>query len=48
MSLLKLKDEDKVKAFDMIVKKHGKDGSLSEFGKDVQDILRFLRELNGK
>lgn len=46
MKLIDIKDEDKVKAFNMIAKTYAKDSSLSEFGKDVQDILNFLKDMN--
>jgi len=46
MKLIDIKDEDKVKAFNMIIKAYAKDSNLSEFGKDVQNILSFLRDMN--
>jgi hypothetical protein len=46
MNLHELSVEDKAKAFDMIVDKYSKDSSLSEFGKDVQEVLTFLKEMN--
>lgn len=45
MNLKNLPDEIKVKAFNLIVEKYGKESSLSEFGKDVQDVLVNLKEL---
>lgn len=46
MSLKNLSDTDKLKAFNMILRAYDKDSNLSEFGKDVQDILKFLKEMN--
>jgi hypothetical protein len=46
MNLHELKDEDKIKAFDMIVDKYNKESDLSQFGGDVQDILNFLKDMN--
>jgi len=45
MILKDLPDEIKVRAFNLIVEKYGKDSNLSEFGKDVQTVLVNLKEL---
>ncbi|MBS4195383.1 hypothetical protein [Lederbergia citri] len=45
MNLKDLPDEIKVRAFNLIVEKYGKDSNLSEFGKEVQAILISLKEL---
>ena len=40
-----IKDEDKIKAFDMIIDVYNLDSSLSEFGSGVQRIILFLKEM---
>ena len=45
MDLHKIKDEDKIKAFDMIIDTYNLDSSLSEFGSGVQRIILFLKEM---
>lgn len=45
MSLKNIPDEMKVKAFDLIVEKYGKDTNVSGFGRDVQEVLMNLKEL---
>lgn len=45
LNLKNLPDEIKVKAFNLIAEKYEKDSNLSEFGKDIQDVLVNLKEL---
>ena len=45
MTLHNISDADKIKAFDMIVDAYAKDGGLSDFGRNVQEILMFLKEM---
>jgi hypothetical protein len=36
----------RLKAFNMIVKAYYTDGDIIKFGKDVQEILVFLKKMN--
>lgn len=44
-NLKQIPDELKIKTYDLIVEKYHKDGTLSEFGSEVQTILLTLRDL---
>lgn len=43
MNLKDLSPEMKAKGFDMILEAYKKDSNLSEFGKDVQEVIKFMQ-----
>lgn len=38
--------EEKARAFDMIIDAYYKESGLSQFGNEVQDIIKFLNAFN--
>jgi len=44
MSLKEISDEQKSKGFDLIIDAYNKDSNLSEFGKDVQNIIKWMKK----
>lgn len=46
MDLKNIPDEHKIKAFNMIIDEYRKDTDISQFGRDVQEILKFLKKFN--
>jgi len=44
MLLNNMSSDEKARAFDMVLEAYGKDSDLSHFGKDVEDIISFLKK----
>jgi len=40
----KMSVDEKARAFDMVLDSHGKDNDLSDFGREVEEIIYFLEK----